>query len=99
MNGKRFRSTWPVFDFSVVFPHPSRLRRATFPVGEGFLPAGDPLFRATLSQERVTIHKFPGKFRLFLCPSGVEKGLTVRGGYDIVIIQKNILPPSGEKIR
>ena len=23
LNGKRFRSTWPVFDFSVVFPHPS----------------------------------------------------------------------------
>ena len=24
MNGKHFRSTWPVFHFSVVFPHPAR---------------------------------------------------------------------------
>ena len=42
MNRERFHSTWPVFDFSVVFPHPSRLRRATFPVGEGFLRRGTP---------------------------------------------------------
>ena len=24
LNGKHFRSTWPVFHFSVVFPHPAR---------------------------------------------------------------------------
>ena len=42
MNRERFHSTWPVFNFSVVFPHPSRLRRATFPVGEGFLRRGTP---------------------------------------------------------
>ena len=79
--------------FSLIRPG---LRPVHLPRGGRLPPGGGPL---TFSQERVTIHKFPGKFRLFLCPSGAEKGLTLRGGYDIVIIQKNILPPSGEKIR
>ena len=41
LDGKRFRSTWPVFDFSWVPLIRHALRRATFPVGEGDLPAGE----------------------------------------------------------
>ena len=40
LNGKRFRSTWPVFDFSVVFPHPSRLTACHLPRGGRRPPAG-----------------------------------------------------------
>ena len=81
-----------------VPPHTRQGLRPCHPLpGEGQAPHPSGLRPATFSQERVTIHKFPGKFRLFLCPSGVEKGLTLRGGYDIVIIQKNILPPPGRK--
>ena len=46
LNGKRFRSTWPVFDFWVVFPHPSRLtachlpRRGRRPPGGGAFIGG-----------------------------------------------------------
>ena len=40
LNGKRFRSTWPVFDFSVVFPHPSRLTACHLPRWGRRPPAG-----------------------------------------------------------
>ena len=40
LNGKRFRSTWPVFDFSVVFPHPSRLTACHLKRGGRRPPAG-----------------------------------------------------------
>ena len=41
LNGKRFRSTWPVFDFWVVFPHPSRLTACHLPRGGRRPPAGE----------------------------------------------------------
>ena len=41
MNGSVFHSTWPVSLFGVRPLIRHALRRATFPVGEGDLPAGD----------------------------------------------------------
>ena len=47
LNGKHFRSTWPVFHFAVVFPHPARAApgppspRGKATSGGGFLPAGE----------------------------------------------------------
>ena len=43
LNGKHFRSTWPVFHFSVVFPHPSRAAPGP-PSPEGKASSGGGLF-------------------------------------------------------
>ena len=42
-------------------PHPSRLRRATFPGGEGFLPAGEGFLPAGVEKIPPVLHMGCGK--------------------------------------
>ena len=68
LDGKRFRSTWPVFDFSVVSPHPSRLTACHLPRGGRRPPGGGAFIGARLSISGVPSTPGPGYTRPGLRP-------------------------------
>ena len=62
LNGKRFRSTWPVFNVSVVFPHPARAAPGPpSPWGKALVRAGAFLVhRGPALTFRGPLHTRPG---------------------------------------
>ena len=75
LNGKRFRSTWPVFHFSVVFPHPARAAPGP-PSPWGKASSGGGLF-ISVRPGPVGVPSTPGPAGP---PSPSRRGLEIPGG-------------------
>ena len=77
---KHFRSTWPLFNFSVVSPHPARAApgppspEGKASSGGGMIPAassGGGMIPAASSGGRLQYQPFQGFFQVFLVYAGI----------------------------